>query len=223
MPRTSSMMCNLFSNIVVGKGASTSARFSFIPQDYDWAVGIIPESRQSQQDVIECSPIGWNHSSGATQYANVRMTEFDAAMAQSSVYTVSVDSALLELTLEIDGAVVDKQQLLPSMFPLRLGMCGCDVRMCGLTVNVVNGGVSSRPAQASQPLDPFRIGDFVCVKPQIAPAPIKDFSSSALAKMIKETHSQGFISHFTSSPCKGSSIENLKRASVQCLCLLLFD
>lgn len=219
MPFIPSIMGNLFSNIVVGKGASTSARFSFILQDCDWAVGIIPESRQSQQDVIESSPIGWNHSAGQQQYANVCMTtEFDAAMAQSSVCTVSVDSALLELTLEIDGADVDTQQLLPSMFPLRLGMCG----FSGITVNVVNGGVSTRPVQASQPLDSFRIGDFVRVKPpQVAQAPITDFSSSALAKMIQETHSQGLISHFTSSECQRSSIQNLKQASVQFLCLFL--
>ena len=128
---------NLFSNIVVGMAASKSARFSFIPRggNSSWAVGIIPESRQSDKNVIWQSSIGWNPGGSA----NASMSsEFSRAESQSSVCTVAVDSTRLELTLEIAGTVVGKQALQPSMFPLRLGICGHN----GTKVRAVGGGAT---------------------------------------------------------------------------------
>ena len=202
---------NLFSNIVVGMAASKSARFSFIPRggNSSWAVGIIPESRQSDKNVIWQSSIGWNPGGSA----NASMSsEFSRAESQSSVCTIAVDSTRLELTLEIAGTVVGKQALQPSMFPLRLGICGHN----GTKVRAVGGGASIPSPQVSQPPDSFQIGDFVRVRPQVAPPPVKDFSSSALRKMIQDTHSHGVIANFTSSRCQGSAIANLKKANVKC-------
>ena len=142
-------------------------------------------------------------------------SEFANAESQSLVCTVAVDSTRLELTLEIGGTVLGKQALQPSMFPLRLGICGHQ----GTGVCVVAGGASIPSHQASQPLDCFQIGDFVRVRPQVAPPPVKDFSSSALQKMIQETHSRGVIANFTSSRCQGSAIANLKKASLRCFFL----
>jgi hypothetical protein len=61
------------------------------------------------------------------------------------------------------------------------------------------------------------------VRPQDAPPPVKDFSSSALNKMIQDTHSHGVIANFTSSRCEGSAIANLKKASVKCFSCDFFD
>jgi len=202
---------NLFTNVVVGKTASTSARFSFIPQSGNsaWAVGVIPESQQSDKSVIWSSPIGWHRSGSGTRTASAA-SEFGSAESQSLVCAVSVDSILCELTLEVNGAVVGKQTLQPSMFPLRLGMCGHS----STRVRVIHGGAFLSATSSAAPLpppDPFLIGDCVCVKPQVAPPPITNFKSDALNQMVKETHSRGIIVKMTSSSCSGSGIANLSK------------
>jgi hypothetical protein len=130
---------NLFSNMVVGMAASTSARFSFIPRGGNsaWAVGIIPESRQSDENVIWESPIGWHRGGSGVRNASMS-SEFSRAESHSLVCTVAVDSTRLELTLEIAGTVMGKQALQPSMFPLRIGICGHN----GTTVRAVGGGAT---------------------------------------------------------------------------------
>ena len=206
---------NLFTNVVVGKTASTSARVSFIPQSGNsaWAVGVIPEYQQSDRSVIWSSSIGWNRGGSGTRTASAA-SEFSGAESQSLVCAVSVDSILCELTLEVNGAVVGKQTLQPSMFPLRLGICGHG----STRVRIVHSGaLSSSPASfvTSKVPDPFRIGDFVCVKPEVAPPPITDFKSGALKQMVQETHSRGIIAKFTSSSCGSSAISNLSKVICQ--------
>jgi hypothetical protein len=116
---------NLFTDIVVGKASCTNARFSFIPRGGNsaWAVGIIPESQQSDKNAIWSSAIGWHRGGGGVRNQSMS-SEFGSAESQSLICTVSVDSTRLELTLEINGAVVSTQALQISMFPLRLGICG---------------------------------------------------------------------------------------------------
>jgi hypothetical protein len=127
---------NLFTDVVVDSAKCTSARFSFIPQSGNsaWAVGVIPESRQREADVIWKSPTGWNMGgSGArTTFAH---KAFARAESEKLICTVSVDSRLCELTLDVAGVIAGKLKLQQSMFPLRLGMCGHS----GTCVRVVRG------------------------------------------------------------------------------------
>ena len=145
-------------------------------------------------------------------------SEFGRAESQSLVCTVAVDSTLLELTLEIGGTVVGKQALQPSMFPLRLGICGHN----GSRVRAVAGGGPIPSTQSSQPPDSFQVGDFVRIRPQVAPPPMTDFASSALKKLIQETQSHGVITNFTSSRCQSSAIANLKKVILKD-CFMQFD
>ncbi len=175
-------------------------------------MGVIPESQQSDKSVIWSSPIGWNRGGGGTNTSAA--SEFGSAESQSLICAVSVDSILCELTLEVNGAVVGKQTLQPSMFPLRLGMCGHS----STRVRVVHSGgflSATSPTAPPPPPDPFQIGDCVRVKPHVAPPPITNFNSDALNQMVKESHSLGIIVKMTSSSCSGSGIANLSKVISQ--------
>jgi hypothetical protein len=202
----------LFTNVIVGKSASTSARFSFIPQQGRsrlWGVGVIPESRQSDLGLflkVSGSGLGWANN-GPNAKSKVA-AELNRAESQSLVCTVSVDSALCELTLEVDGAVVDKLTLQPSVFPLRLGMCGVD----STRIRVIPAVTLSSPTSTLPSIlpDSFQIGDCVCLKPLVPPPPITKFESKDLRPMVQESLARGVIVNMTSSRCMSNNpIANL--------------
>ena len=60
---------------------------------------------------------------------------FARAESEKLICTVSVDSRLCELTLDVAGVTAGKMKLQRSMFPLRLGLCGHN----GTCVRVVRG------------------------------------------------------------------------------------
>lgn len=80
------------------------------------------------------SPTGWNLSGVGSRTVSARAA-FARAESQKLICTVFVDSTTHELTLDVAGDVVGKVTLQPSLFPLRLGMCGHN----GTRVRVVSG------------------------------------------------------------------------------------
>lgn len=219
---------NLFTNVTVGKSASTNARFSFIPQQQSrariWGVGVIPDSRQAEKGLLlkpSNSGLGWANRG---PNANGKFAaELNRAESQSLVCTVSVDSALCELTLEVDGVVVDKRTLQPSAFPLRLGMTALESTRARV---IQNTSLSSQaPTLPSILPDSFQIGDCVCVKPIVPPPPITNFESNDLRPMVQESQSRGVIISMTSSRCMSSyPVTNLSMVNSFLLFLFLkFD
>jgi hypothetical protein len=117
---------NLFHDVVVGETEQRHARFAFIPRSGNtaWAVGVIPVSRQAEDEVIWKSDTGWHCSGQGTRTSPDAQHKFNTATSKSMVCAVSVDLEFCKLTLEINGKVCGTQELAASLFPLQLGICG---------------------------------------------------------------------------------------------------
>ena len=72
---------------------------------------------------------------GVGAHTTRALDAFARAESEKLICTVSVDSGLCELTLDVAGVIAGKMKLQRSMFPLRLGMCGHS----GTCVRVVRG------------------------------------------------------------------------------------